>query len=80
MTDTKPLEWNRHTSEGMELGCFMSGNDSGNYAAWPDGEAWYVTREGIKAVGHGSKDGTIETAKQRCEEHRRKVNNVEATN
>ena len=67
MSDTKPLEW------VLGVGCFMSGNDSGHYAAWPDGEAWYVTREGIKAVGHGSKDGTIETAKQRCEEHRKQV-------
>jgi len=64
----KPLEWDHQNS------AYGDEPDS-LYVAHPT-HAWYWTTGAFTAVPvPGTYDGTIETAKQRCEEHRRKVSN-----
>lgn len=73
MTD-KPLEW-KVSLFGEER--YEAGGDSPGslYAVYRDrAYYWAAGNEGIGEPIPGPYDGTIETAKQRCEEHRRKVN------
>ena len=65
MTD-KPLEWGGRVAVVENLA----------YIVWIDKTAWWTWKD----ADHfhpvpGPYDGTIETAKQRCEEHRRRVSN-----
>lgn len=61
-TEMKPLEWHRRT---IEVHMAISKDHHQCYLVLPNGLAIP-----IKALG--PYDGTIETAKKRCEEHRRK--------
>lgn len=72
MTD-KPLEW-EHRASQVDASEFDTANtDSGlEYIVWPDGTAWW-THTGHWENVPGPYDGTIDTAKQRCEEHRRNL-------
>lgn len=64
MTD-KPLEWDKYNAARPSSG--------ESYQAYK-GQAWYRKRvSDFYTPVPGPYDGTIETAKQRCEEHRRKV-------
>ena len=68
MTD-KPLEWEESTNglvciAKTGLGMYLVGRNSGHII-------WYDDRS--NTIVPGPYDGTIETAKQRCEEHRKQV-------
>lgn len=70
----KPLEWVHHQSQIDAVECYVADcpDSDAEYCVWPDGTAWW-TNYGHWQDVPGPYDGTIETAKQRCEEHRRKV-------
>lgn len=68
MTD-KPLEWDDRSHLSISSECDYVALGWGSSLWWMDGH-WYPVP--------GPYDGTIETAKQRCEEHRRKVMEVRA--
>lgn len=78
MTD-KPLEWVVHESyeEGKVFHSAGSSEEGSVFYVWSDGTALWAYRGHLQYVP-GPYDGTIETAKQRCEEHRRKVMEVRA--
>ena len=77
-TEMKPLEWFK-VLDHETADCPITGNcpiTGIRYVIWSDGTAW--TDYGHWQDVPGPYDGTIETAKQRCEEHRRKGVEVEA--
>lgn len=66
-TEMKPLEWERRSHEEIAVGFGYAYTATRN-------EAFVVTiGEPWRKPVPGPYDGTIETAKQRCEEHRRKA-------
>ena len=75
MTD-KPLEWVEHSSgTSSRSQCHETGIC---FIAWKNC-AWYITECFAQPQDvPGTFDGTIETAKQRCEEHLMKLMEVEA--